>query len=810
MDTKAADKIGVNQRMQMRAITAGVFLLSLSMLVYEIALTRILSIVLMYHYAFLVISGALLGLSFGGVFEYFWSRRKQQIPDGETSLAWWASLVAVSMGVAIFLIVQAAGANSLLLLAAAAMLPFFFAGVTLVGVFKRFARESALLYAADLTGAALGAVVVVWALNLWGGLNSVLASSLGAALSAVAFGVSDTVTRRKIGTIFTATMVMLMIGGSSFFYPMIGEVPIGRDPNKDMFRILNDPSFDGKIIESRWSAFGRTDLVRFEKDPSSMTLFIDGAAGTAMYQWDGQTSVTEGPVAMLMQSFPGALPFLIMNDSQKDSAYIIGPGGGRDVLINLLAGVKQITAAEVNPEFVAIVQDYAAYNGGIYTDFDNVQVVVEEGRSYLKRSAQTYDIIMLSLPITKSSRNVEGYALTESFLFTKESIHEYFDHLTDEGAVIVITHDLTEAIRLTMTTLAALQDQGVSVPDAMQRIYLLGHPMMPVVVLNKRPLSPEKAQTLHAALHLAGFDGRMSYIPYAKQVVLDLGISEGVDTVWRMMNQNMIDLAEGNIQPEQLVASTAIDISPVSDDQPFFYKFEPGIPNRIMALFWGVMLLSVAMIVVAWMVQRKAGYRSNVCTISMNVIIVFAGLGVGFMMLEITLFNKMVLLIGHPTFALSLLLFSLLIGTGMGSLITRLIPDNQLWTGLWVASLSIALSVFGLMVLVGSSFDNVMFLVPVILVVVLGVMLGVPFPLAIRLLKHIGQSDHIPWAWAVNGAASVVGSVLVIMIAIHWGYQSAFAVSGSVYFSVALLTIFNRNRYCVVRDAQLISDIEVN
>ena len=130
--------------------------------------------------------------------------------------------------------------------------------------------------------------------------------------------------------------------------------------------------------------------------------------------------------------------------------------------IALFAGVKRIVAAEVNPQFIEIMHDYAQYNGNLYSDIDNVQVVVAEGRNFLNRSSDSYDTIMLTLPITKGSRSYEGYALTESFLFTQESIQAYLDHLSDEGAGVVVTHGFMESIRLTMTALAALGEQGVS------------------------------------------------------------------------------------------------------------------------------------------------------------------------------------------------------------------------------------------------------------------------------------------------------------------------------------------------------------
>jgi len=780
--------------------TLGLMLLSLSILIYEIALTRILSVILSYHYVFLVVSSALLGLSLGAVFEYLFNRKKSQDHKNARSLTWWSAWVAISMSLASYIILISGNANSLLLLVVSALLPFFFAGVTLATLFKRFANNSARMYGADLIGAALGAVLVISLLNFFGAVNTNLGAALIAAFSTLAFMLAEQVTRSTVTTTVATFVLTLLVLIVSFINPTFNEVPITRDPDKDMYRALYNPSFGGKIIESRWSAFGRTDLVSYNNDKDSMALFIDGAAGTSMYRWNGQIDIKDGPVNTLKHSFPGAFPFLLLQEKQKDNAFIIGPGGGLDVVINLVSGIKHITAAEVNPEFVQIVRDYASFNGGIYTNFDNVKVVVEEGRNFLKRSSDSYDIIMLSLPVIKSSRNYESYALTENFLFTKESIQDYLDHLTDEGMVLVVAHNINESLRLLMTTLDALQERGTNYTDAMKQIYLLGNPMMPVFVLHKRALSEEQATIIHSALHAAGFDGETSYIPYIKQSLVNITMPGNLETSWQMMNQNLIDLAQGNIQPQQLVDASPADISPVSDDNPFFYKFEPGIPKMISSLFIGTLFLLIAVIIIPWLIQFKTekNYKTSANKVPWTMIVVFSGLGTGFMLIEITLYQKLILFVGHPTYALSLLLFSLLIGTGLGSIFSGIVTNKNLTTGLWLSSAGVMVSVFIVLFVINNYFINVTptylntSILPALLLMTLGIILGFPFPTSIRLLKLTGHEYDIPWLWAINGVASVLGSVLVIIIAMKSGYNSALITGALVYFVVALVAFFAR------------------
>jgi spermidine synthase len=208
--------------------------------------------------------------------------------------------------------------------------------------------------------------------------------------------------------------------------------------------------------------------MRYKDNENEMLLFIDGAAGTAMHKFNGDRENPGEYIRRLMAGSSGFLPFLFLNEDERDDMLIIGPGGGTEVLFGLLADVKNITGVEVNKDLVDIVREYRDYNGGIYSDFENVDIVVDEGRSFLRDSDRKYDIIMSTLPVTKGSRSSEGYALTESYLFTVESIKDYLDHLTDEGRMIVVMHNWYETLRLAVTALAAFEEMGVENQDAMK------------------------------------------------------------------------------------------------------------------------------------------------------------------------------------------------------------------------------------------------------------------------------------------------------------------------------------------------------
>ena len=767
-------------------LVLGVFLLSFGVLVFEIALTRIFSVIQTYHFVFLIISISMLGLSLGGIFDFFWHRHKASRGDTDTPIVLWAIGGSITIVLFVVLITSSMIANSLLLSMLLAGIPFFFAGTALASVFRQFATHSAFIYAADLIGAALGALGVIWALNTLNGPDVILFAASIAGGGGVLIGIGEGSRRHTLAA--AVVLVLLGVGfGLNISQPWLGSVPVGRNLEKDLYRILQNPSVEAEIVESRWSAFGRTDMLKLKSEPDMLNLFVDGAAGTAMLKWNGSLSDTSRTIQMLKHHFTGALPLNLLEEYQKDKVLIIGPGGGRDVLVSLLFGVKDITAVEVNPDFVEIVKKYADFNGGIYTHHPHVNIVVDEGRNFLKRSKEQYDLILLTLPITKSSRSYEGFALTENFLFTKEAFQDYLAHLTPEGSLIIVNHGYVESLKLLTTALTAFADQGIDVPEAMKHIYVLGHEMMPVFGLQKTALDSSWADALHVSLHMAGFDGGSSYVPYAEQIVVQKTIWEDMQTELRMMNQNMIDLSKGKIELDTLIEAAPIDLKSVTDDRPFFFNIAPRLPEVLNGLFWFSGLFLAGVIGFS-MRHQNAQIHLEVLW---RPVVLFVGIGMGFMLLEIALFQKLVLYLGQPTVTLALLLFSLLVGTGLGSFASGWVRDDQLMLAIGCTAVGVGLHAFAAMALTDMIFDRLLMnttltmVVASALLMIIGLAMGFPFPLGIRYLKRINCETQIPWMWGLNGAASVFGSVFAIVLAVTYGYSTSLLVGGMTYLGVS-------------------------
>jgi len=792
-------------------LLAGIFLMSFSLLAFEIALTRILSVMLSYHYVFIVISLALLGLGAGGIFIHLFRRR---IPHGSGrfgSLALFASLFSLSIPLSVIVMTRIA-TSSILLYCLLLFIPFFFAGALLAEVFRMLPTFSSWIYGMDLVGAAAGSLGVVLTLNVLRDINTIFLLALTASIAALLIA---TMVRGKNakGVIISTLSFVIVLGllGSSLFGSRLADIPVGTNQAKEIHQALNEPSLQGEIFETRWSAFGRTDLVAYRNDPEEMAIYIDGTAGTPMYRFNGDSDNLDSRVQSLKTSFPGYLPFLHLPEEEKNNALIIGPGGGRDILLALLGGVGKITAVEVNRELVDIVREYAPYNGGIYTDFENVTVIVDEGRNFLKRQKEKYDIIMLSLPVTNTSRSLEGYALTENFLFTTDSINDYTEHLTDEGRLIVVSHDMVETLRLLSISLAALGQRGVDSAAAMEQIYIIGSDSYPVFVLKKTPFESAEIALIHQSIHQLGYDPLSSYLPGNGQGSTNYHVEEGHFNELSTLNLSLRGIGRGEISfsdLERALEEESIDVSPVTDDSPFFYKFEKGIPQAVSLVLWASVIMLSLVIVAPLIYWKKRAYyreahlrnRRGLNKDPLRFVVFFTMLGIGFMLVEISAIQRFILFLGQPVLSLAVLLFSLLVGAGIGSMYSGRFASGKILKVIAIISMSIValllVYAFSLPLILKQLLGlelAIRLLATVALLAPLGFLMGFPFPLGLRLLKEVRMENYIPWMWGINGISSVLGSAMTIIVAISFGFTEALLLGAACYFA-AFLT-FQRSRY---------------
>jgi len=687
--------------------------------------------------------------------------------------------------------------DNILLYCLILFIPFFFAGALLAEVFRMFPALSARIYGADLVGAAIGSLGVVLALDLLGGINTSFFAGFVASLAMLLFA-TRMLTKNISGVVTPIVSFVVVFGllGSNLIGSFLPDAPIGINPAKGSYYSLSQ---QGNIIDTRWSAFGRTDLVEQKDNPEAMVIFTDGAAGTLMYRFNGNFEELDTEINNLKVSHPSYFPFFFLQEEERDNTLIIGPGGGLDILLASMGGVREITAIEINRDLVDIVREYSWYNGGVYTDLDNVDIVVEEGRHFLKRQEGKYDIIMLTFPTTMSSRSLEGYSLTENFLFTVDSIHDYLDHLTDEGRLVVSAHNRSEILKLLSISLSALDEKGISNEAALKQIYILGSPLITTFVLKKTPFEPTEAFSRYeTAMQRPTYQPTLSYFPY-------------IDDEDAALDAAIMALANREITLddfEKAGEDQGFDISPVTDDSPFFYKLEEGIPQSVSQVFWSAIIMMLLVVSVPSLYWKKRGSRKESRSKRkrssgqkpLRFVVLFSMLGMGFMLVEISLIQKFVLFLGQPVLSLVVLLFSLLVGAGTGSIYSGRLAAERIVRGIAVAGVAIGAVVVGYAFLLPLIFDQLLGLNLTIRLIAtigiltpLGFIMGFPFPLGIRLLKEVEMENHIPWMWGINGVGSVLGSALTIVIAISLGFTEALLTGAGCYFIVFL--IFQKTRY---------------
>ncbi|MEK6718720.1 MAG: hypothetical protein AABZ16_14645, partial [candidate division NC10 bacterium] len=347
-----------------------------------------------------------------------------------------------------------------------------------------------------------------------------------------------------------------------------------RSTSKHLLTLLAARDLPARQVTTTWDAYARTDVVDLgEGDAAKRVIFTDGGGAGVMPRFRRTIRDAERVIADA-----GMLPYY---RGTKDRVLIIGPGGGLDVLLALLGGAREITAVEVNPAAVRAVERFADYNGGLYR-YRNVRVVVGEGRNYVRRTHERYDLISLPLVVTQAAETV-GYSLVENYVFTVEAFQDYLAHLRPGGRLVIKAHDLKDLTRAFVTALAVLERQGKAPAEAARQLLVFqkdpaalrdpSRVMYPLLTLRDTPYSEaeaEQAFTLGVSAGLVPL-----FVP---------GVHEF--PVFRA-------LARGRQSLQAFVADFPLRVSPTTDDSPFFYEYNRPLPAHLLWLLGGVAVLEI-------------------------------------------------------------------------------------------------------------------------------------------------------------------------------------------------------------------------
>ncbi len=772
------------------SVLAGVFLIALSALTFEVALTRAFSVLLRYHFVFLAISLATCGLGVGGLLDFLWLRGRSHADDRAT-LSALAGSAAVCFAGSIALLFSpglARHLTSLAVVGGICIVPFIFVGGFLSHAFAVWSRHGGRMYFYDLTGAALGSCGVIIALQLLGATGvPFLCAGLAAIAAAV---VAPSVGWRAVGGALAAGAAVAV--ALSLQDPLIDLPRIPVDAGhaaKPLFQELADPDIKARIVHTEWNAFARTDVVQYARPDDGqyhaeddLYVYTDGEVPTNLIHFEGDLD----DLAQRYERFIGFFPF---RTGRPDDVLLIGPGAGLDVLLAQAVGAERIEGAELNPSMLPIVRRFRDFVGPVY-DYSNVHLEVAEGRSYVRRSQRDYDLIYMALTKTATTA-ASSLALVESYVHTVEGFGDYLDHLTERGQLAIVCQHPLVLARLVLTGYEALAREGVPREQVLRHIvvlsvpareYALG-PYRHMVVVFREPLTAERSAELAKTAIALGLVP--VYFPDAYDAppfgwLQDVGMEEFVQRFDR-----------------QWWPAGTVDVSPRTDDRPFVIDFHPSIPPE-MARFVGAIVLAVLLFgagTIVWLTRTGSGRPAPLA----GAVFYFMLLGAGYMLVEVVLAQKLILYLGYPALTLSVILFSLLVGSGAGSLYSQAWPERRMLRSAAISALVVCVAVVVLLwalpaILSATLAWNVGLrsLVTMAVLLPLGFAMGMPFPTGLR---EVGEwaGNVVPWAWGINGVASVLGSVSAMLAAKLWGFQTVLLGGAAVYaMAFALAAIAHR------------------
>jgi hypothetical protein len=771
----------------------GLFLVSLATLTHQILLTRIFSVTMWYHFAFVAISIAMFGMTAGALIMY--ALRPRLRPDRlKTQLA--AAALAYALLIVFSFLTQLSvpfrvhpsvvAAYAMVFTVVVISVPFVVSGMCVSLALTQFGRKVSGLYAADLVGAALGCLLVLGLLRVTDAPTAMFFVATLAGLGAVAFAWDAA--RRRLTVAAVATTVVLGLGACAHTALVWRQFPV--------LRILYiKGSFEARPLYEKWNSYSR---VRVNGDPGrpeapygwglsstlpadrlvrQLKMDIDVSAGTVMTGYSGDPAEIEH------------LKYDVTNVGYYvrpgPSVAIVGAGGGRDVLSALAFGATRITAVEINDDILRTVNGrFGDFTGHLDRD-PRVRFVNDEARSFFARDAGRYDVLQISLIDTWAATAAGAFVMSENALYTREAWKIFLSRLSETGVLSVSrwysAGQPDEAYRLVALASASLADAGI--PDLRRHLLFVRN-----IRVERASDQPESVGTL-----------LVSRSPFAARDV------EALRDVCSRLNFEMVLGPDGTSDAvlaaltdgrnvDTFAAGYPINIAPPTDDSPFFFQMlrlrhladlslmQSG-KNRhnMQAVFvLGVLMLTLVALGAACLLVPRFLVRPRVSLRSVRWSLAYFGaIGFGFMLIEISLMQRLIVLLGHPTYGLSVVLFSLLLGTGLGSALTSGISDAAApaaarirlaallavlaGVGLATPTLLEHLSAFGTAVRAGAS-GALLFLS--------GLLMGQAFPLGMRLAA--ANQRVTLWLWGMNGAMSVCASVLAVVLALAWSISTAF------------------------------------
>lgn len=787
-------------------------LVSAATILLELALLRLFAVQQFYHFAFMAISLALLG---AGVSGSILSLRGRRFSPAGMSLAF----ALTTLGA--YLIINyipfdsfsiAWDSRQLLYLAIyflAAAFPFLFAGLVIGGELmgaSRNGRGSHQVYGANLIGSAAGSLISLLVLTAFGGEGAVIVTILMGALAGLSFVFLDIHRRGKmvqdVATIGVAGGLVLagtlaLIRPPAFFAQQLS-------PYKTL-AVLSQ-ALDSRHVLTTWDATARVDVVEgstIHVMPGLSLLSPYGPPPQAGLMLDGDSLMPITglpPDSQQAQVLAEYLPIGLVHRLRPNArTLVIEAGTGMDVLFTLAGGARQVTAVEGNGLVNEIVENqYGEFTGGLY-QAPRVSVIIQSGRVFARQGSRAnqdegYDVTIVALTDPHRPVTSGAYSLTEDYVYTVEAFDDYLQTLEDNG-LLMVTRWLqippSESGRTFGAIAAALEKMGL---DPTEHLIAFRTLRTMTILAGRQPFSEQEIETVGEFLEKANFD--FVYYP---------GIQVGELNRFNVLDEPLYHNLFSQIlaNPDETYATYRFDIRPPTDDRPFFFHYfkwrqtpeilatlgltwQPfgGSGYFVLVALLILVTLAAAVLIVGPLLLRRRERRSQgrvgIPLWRWRVLAYFACLGLAFLFVEVPLAQRFILLLDQPVTALAVVLFAILLFSGLGSLTVK---RWRLPLGLTLLILLIVLYPLLLRpmtVLVLGQPEWVRILLTVLIIAPLGYLMGLPFAGGLQVVE-MNEPGLVPWAWAINGSFSVISSVLAVMVALSWGFSLVLWLGAAAY-----------------------------
>lgn len=788
-------------------------LISAAALAYEILLARLFAIIQWHHFAYMIISLALLGYGISGTFLSLFATQLKN----HYNTAFITNIVLFGLTLlSCFLIVQHIPFNAeeilwdwhqLLWLSTMyllLMLPFFFVanaiGLSMMVMSSNISR----IYAADMIGAGIGSAIVI-ALLFYLMPDKILQvlSTVALTSALLAWMELRLPWRKHAIALAMAAALPLIVPGH--------WMELTLSPYKGLPQLLR---IDGtRIIKTLSSPLGKIDVVESSiiplrhapglslnarmEPPPQLAVFTDADNMTVINK-----AIGDKEQLSYLDQLTSAVPYHL---SDVNRALILGAGTGNDVLQALYHETPTINAVELNPQVAGLVAgDFAEYAGYIYQQ-PQVKLHIAEARGFVASSQEQYDVIQIALLDAFGASSAGLYALSESYLYTVEAFTDYINHLTPDGFLSItrwVKLPPRDNLKMFTTALQALKQLGVAHPE--KHVMLIRSWQTATLLVKKSEITEQNVERINQFCENRSFD--IAYYP---------GIKATQANRFNILREPVFFEATTTLVTDHgpnYIGQYKFNISPATDNRPYFFNFfKWGLLGELITLKdqgglplieWGYIVLittlvqaviaSIVLIILPLILSRQNRIPKDKTTLVS--LFYFLCLGLAFLFIEIAFIQKFILFLHHPLYAIAVILAAFLLFAGMGSYYSRTLQNRFGYAGsvrfaiIGIVSLGLLYSA-GLDVLFTpfiASAITLKIIVALVIIAPLAFLMGMPFPLALSALSE-NFPALVPWVWGVNGCASVISAILAMILAMHFGFTSVIVSALALYLIAMIL-----------------------